>query len=160
MPKKLKAVEVIHDKLWITYDSRDNKTGTMRPATDDPTQLVQYLSDGSKISYDADDIKTVFKFEGKPEISSWHQEHVFGYPVIKIETFKTQECDNLPCFTKTVKSKVYFAAGYYGINFDNGGWLDAFCPKLATLRKYPYIGPFKTEVDMNIAIQRKKRLDD
>jgi hypothetical protein len=99
----------------------------------------------------------VFEFEGKPELSSWHQEHVFGYPVAKIEAFKIQEKDNLPCFTKTPTSKVYFAAGYYGINFDNGGWMDAFCPKLSTLRKYEHVGPFKTLTDAQIAVKRKQR---
>ena len=159
MPKKLRAVDVIPDKLWITYDS-SGKTGTMSPNSDDPQQYIQLLSTGEKVTYDVATIQDVFTFEGKADLSSWHQEHVFGYPVIKIETFKTQEKENLPCFTKTVASKVFFAAGYYGINFDNGGWLDAFCPKLATLRKYPYIGPFKTESDMSIAIQRKKRTND
>lgn len=155
MPKE-RAVEVIADKLWITYDSNGNKTGTMRPSSDGDW-LVQYFTDGSKLAHDSDNADQFFDFEGKPEPSSWHQEHVYGYPVPKIETFKIQERENLPCFTKTPTSKVYFAAGYYGINFENGGWMDAFCPKLATLRKYEYVGPFKTSTDAQIAIKRKQR---
>lgn len=160
MHKKLKAVEVIPDKMWITYDADGNKTGTMRPATDDDSCLVQYITDGSKVAHDRDDIDQIFEFVEKPEPSSWHDRHVLGYPVPKIETFQTQERDNLPCFTKTPNSSVFFAAGHYGINFDNGGWLDSFCPKLATLRKYEYIGPFKTATDMTIAIQRKKHRNE
>jgi hypothetical protein len=156
MPKE-RAVEVIADKLWITYDSDGNKTGTMRISHDDGFYL-HYFNDGREnLAYLIDEINDIFDFEGKPELSSWHQEHVYGYPVPKIETFKTQERENLPCFTKTPTSKVYFAAGYYGINFENGGWMDAFCPKLATLRKYDYVGPFKTPTDAQIAIKRKQR---
>lgn len=157
MPKKHKAVEVIPDKLWITYDSDGHKTGTMRPATDDDGWLVQYMADGSKVAHDRNEIDQIFEFAEKPEPSSWHQNHVFGYPAPKIETFKIQEKDNLPCFTKTPESKVFFSAGYYGINFDNGGWMDAFCPKISTLRKYEFVGPFKTLTDAQIAVKRKQR---
>lgn len=154
---KGRAVEVIPAKLWITYDGDGNKTGTMTPSSDDPSWLIQYLVDGTKVAHDRDDIEKMFAFEEKSELSSWHQEHVFGYPVPKIETFKTQERENLPCFTKTPTSKIYFAAGYYGINFDNGGWMESFTPKLSTLRKYEYIGPFKTLTDAQLAVKRKQR---
>lgn len=154
---KERAIVTIPGKLWITYDSAGNKTGTMRFSSEDSV-YIHYFSDGREnLAYAIDDINDIFDFEGKPELSSWHQEHVFGYPVPKIETFKIQEKDNLPCFTKTPTSKVYFAAGYYGINFDNGGWMDAFCPKLATLRKYEFIGPFKTLTDAQLAVKRKQR---
>lgn len=154
--KKERAVETVPDKLWITYDAEGNKTGTMSISSDGEW-LIQYFTDGTKIAHDSDNADEVFYFEEKPELSSWHQDHVYGYPVPKIETFKTQERDNLPCFTKTPKSKVFFSAGYYGINFENGGWMESFCPKLATLRKYEFVGPFKTQTDAQIAIKRKQR---
>jgi len=157
MPKKLKAVEVIPDKLWITYDDKGSKTGTMKISRDEGVYF-HYFSDGRvSRTYQIAEIEKLFEFEKKAELSSWHQKHVFGYPVPKIETFKTQERDNLPCFTKTPKSKIYFAAGYYGINFDNGGWMDSFCPKLSTLRKYEFVGPFKTITDAQIVVKRKQR---
>lgn len=151
-----RAVTVIQDKFWITYDAANNKTGTLQPDADSGGML-HYLVDGSKCSYDSTEISNLFDFEEKPAESSWHQHHVFGYPVIKVETFNIQEKNNLPCFTKTVGSSIFFAAGYYGINFENGGWMESFCPKLGTLNKYEHIGPFKSESDMQIAIQRKKR---
>lgn len=157
MTKKTKAVEVVENKLWFTYDSDGNKSGILRPDSNDPDWLIHYLLVGENIAYSRDEIENMFNFEGKRELSSWHHKHVFGYPVPEIETFKTQERDGLPCFTKTSSSKVYFAAGHYGINFDNGGWMEAFCPKLATLRKYEFIGPFKTATDAQIAVKRKLR---
>lgn len=53
----------------------------------------------------------------------------------------------LPIFTKSSKSKSQFCAGYYIIKFRKG-WVKSFCPKLITLERYPYIGPFKTEQEM------------
>lgn len=155
--KKLRAVEIIPDKFWITYDETGNKSGTMRISVEDGFYF-HYFTDGREnLAYLIGEIDQIFEFEAKTETRGWNQQQVYGYPVPEIETFKTKERDNLPCFTKTPTSNVYFAAGYYGIKFDNGGWLDSFCPKLTTLRKYEHIGPFKTSEDMQIALARKKR---
>ena len=53
----------------------------------------------------------------------------------------------LPLYAKSSKSKSQYCAGYYVIKFRKG-WLKSFCPKLITLERYPYHGPFKTEVEM------------
>lgn len=47
-------------------------------------------------------------------------------------------------YTKTLKSKCYYAAGYYVMN-QNGENEVVFCPKYIFIQRYPYIGPFKTE---------------
>jgi len=53
----------------------------------------------------------------------------------------------LPIYAKSAKSKSLYCAGYYLIKFRKG-WAKAFCPKLITLERYPYQGPFKTEDEM------------
>jgi hypothetical protein len=53
----------------------------------------------------------------------------------------------LPIFTKSKDSKSHYCAGYYVIKFDKG-WVRSFCPKLITLQRYEYKGPFKTELEM------------
>lgn len=47
-------------------------------------------------------------------------------------------------YTKSLKSKCYFAAGYYVMN-QNGENEVVFCPKYIFVQRYPYLGPFKTE---------------
>jgi hypothetical protein len=59
--------------------------------------------------------------------------------------------EKLPLFAKSSKSKSRYCAGYYVIKFRKG-WVKSFCPKLITLQRYPYYGPFKTEVDMKAAL--------
>ena len=54
---------------------------------------------------------------------------------------------HLPLFTKSNKSKSVYCAGYYIIKFDKG-WVKSFCPKLITVERYQYEGPFKTELEM------------
>ena len=53
----------------------------------------------------------------------------------------------LPIYAKSTKSKSQYCAGYYVIKFRKG-WVKSFCPKLITLDRYPFHGPFKTEVEM------------
>jgi hypothetical protein len=53
----------------------------------------------------------------------------------------------LPLFTKSKDSKSLYCAGYYVIKFDKG-WVKSFCPKLITLQRYEYQGPFKTDLEM------------
>lgn len=59
----------------------------------------------------------------------------------------------LPIFTKSRKSKSFFCAGYYLVKFGNG-WVKSFCPKLITLNRYEFQGPFKTQEDMLEQLRR------
>ena len=59
----------------------------------------------------------------------------------------------VPIYTKTKKSKSFFCAGYYIIKL-NKGWAKDFCPKLITLQKYKFHGPFVSE-QKQIAFEKK-----
>ncbi len=64
----------------------------------------------------------------------------------------------LPIYAKSTKSKSQYCAGYYVIKFRKG-WVKSFCPKLITLDRYPFHGPFKTEQEMKnmlASINRKE----
>jgi hypothetical protein len=52
----------------------------------------------------------------------------------------------LHLFTKTVKSKCFHAAGWFVIE-QNGLKEVAFCPKYIFIQRYPYKGPFTSEID-------------
>ena len=47
-----------------------------------------------------------------------------------------------PIYTKEKKSKSFYCAGHYLIK--KKGWQEEFCPKLITLEKYKFHGPFDT----------------
>ena len=61
----------------------------------------------------------------------------------------------LPLFTKSNASKSLYCAGYYIIKFDKG-WVKSHCPKLITIERYPYKGPFKTEFEMKQVLANAK----
>lgn len=55
--------------------------------------------------------------------------------------------NKMALFTKSNKSKSKYCAGYFLIKFKKG-WVKSFCPKLITIERYKYIGPFKTEIEL------------
>jgi hypothetical protein len=62
----------------------------------------------------------------------------------------------LPLFTKSDKSKSAYCAGYYIIHFEKG-WVKSFCPKLITIERYEFQGPFKTDLEMRQELSRANR---
>lgn len=52
----------------------------------------------------------------------------------------------LHLYTKTQKSKCYYAAGWYVMN-QFGTNEVTLCPKYIFIQRYPYLGPFKTEAE-------------
>ena len=61
----------------------------------------------------------------------------------------------LPLFTKSSASKSLYCAGYYIIKFDKG-WVKSFCPKLITIERYPFKGPFISELEMKQVLSNVK----
>lgn len=83
------------------------------------------------------------KFEIEPASYSIYDFPCSSKPFVPVYNVK----EKLPLFAKSSKSKSQYCAGYYIIKFRKG-WVKSFCPKLITLERYPYVGPFKTENDM------------
>ena len=54
----------------------------------------------------------------------------------------------VPLWTKEPRSKSWYAAGWYRVK-QGCNWETVFCPKLITLQRYPYSGPFYTEDKAN-----------
>jgi hypothetical protein len=63
--------------------------------------------------------------------------------------------EKLPLYAKSLKSKSRYCAGHYIIKFRKG-WVKSFCPKLITLQRYPYHGPFKTEMEIKTLLNNIK----
>ena len=82
--------------------------------------------------------------------------HLVDYP----EPFAVDESNpdyrpDVPLYTKIEGSNVYYAAGFYAIQFEKG-WKHSNSPKFSTLKKYGFEGPFKTLIDVK---QRVKALN-
>ena len=76
------------------------------------------------------------------------QTMIYGYPTSSKPFEPVYNVKKkLPLFAKSAKSKSQYCAGHYVIQFRKG-WVKSFCPKLITLERYPFHGPYKTEAEM------------
>jgi len=147
---------VLKDKFWILQKDGAS-VGTMRIEPDH----VSVTLDG--IAHRFVDINEASKSleinEASTNIAvSGQLEDVYGYPTDLEHVFNVQKDAGLPCYTKSKNSKVIHAAGWYGM-MRNALHAEAFCPKINTLRSYPYIGPFRSQMDLRLAMTSWKRND-
>jgi hypothetical protein len=151
----LLAKSVIKNKCWVVEEDNGKKIGTILANSVDFTFVkgrsrehyptLKRLSDRYNIRVD--------KSTGKKEIKESYD--VYDYPCdhnAKNALWNVQL--KLPVFTKGTKSKSFFCAGYYLIQF-NLGWVKSYCPKLITVQRYGYQGPFKTEQEMKQALSEQ-----
>jgi len=148
------AKEIINGKFWILEDNGE-KVATLSIADN-----KFLLSDKTGVQF-FDDQKFIESNLGKQiiwdklEIVESSIKEVHGFPTRVVPVNSIYDvAKKLPLFTKGESSKSYFCAGYYIIGFEKG-WLKSFCPKLVTLEKYPYEGPFKDKIEMKNALRRK-----
>ena len=146
------AKPIVSEKFWI-LERNGERVGTIRKVdsdyevkVDESCTIVTYQELLDKYN---EDLFTYYKEAVRTTVT------VFGYPTEHGEVFNVEQEDHIPTFTKSAKSTVRHCAGYYGIKFPKG-WVTSFCPKFATLKSYEFIGPFKTESDMNIGIKRER----
>lgn len=144
------AKPVIDNKFWIV-EKDGEKFATLR-RNDDNRFVLSNLT-GTKTFNNKDSLlrqygRDFFVVDIVKEADTSAPNDVHGYPACvapQNAMFDVQK--KLPLFTKSKESKSLYCAGYYTIRFDKG-WVKSFCPKLITLQRYDYKGPFKTEMEM------------
>jgi hypothetical protein len=154
-----KAKPVVDGKFWIVEEDGE-KIGILHKKENNKFMLS--AKGGEKYFNKKDELtklfgKDFFQSSVKTTISSQEDNRdVYGYPTSCYPynpLFNVQK--KLPLFTKSSASKSLYCAGYYTIKFDKG-WVKSFCPKLITLERYPFKGPFKTEMEMKQVLSNAK----
>jgi hypothetical protein len=90
------------------------------------------------------------EFEHLPKTAKTGIGHeVHGYPTAgRAHNGIWNVPSKLPLYTKTAKSKSWYAAGWYAVR-QGRHWETVQDPKLIVLQRYPYQGPFLTEEEAN-----------
>ena len=150
MVSDLQAKPVINDKFWIV-EKAGEKVATLRK--DEENRFVMSNLSGTKIYKNKSDITKQFgknffvaKIIEEPNKNVPNEIHGFTTSCIPHNSMYDIK-KKIPLFTKSKESKSLYCAGFYIIKFDKG-WVKSFCPKKITLERYPYQGPFKTELEM------------
>jgi hypothetical protein len=157
---KMKAKEILKDKFWILEDS-GVRVGTL---SKDEDKFI--VSESGKVKIYQDE-KQLAKYFGKNLLTATikmpeqieESTDVNGYPT-RCHPYNGMFdiSRKLPLFTKSEKSKSVYCAGFYLIKF-NVNWLKSFCPKLITIERNEYQGPFRTELEMKVALVNANRTD-
>lgn len=138
----LVAKTVIKNKFWIVEEN-GNKVATIQSL---PTG-VAYVKDNMREPFASINLlkskyNISFDRQGREAKRPAMSSDVHGFPCDFTPYNPLLDLSkNLPIYTKTEKSKSYFCAGHYLIRF-NLGVVHSYCPKLITLDRYEYYGPF------------------
>ena len=155
----IKAKPVLENKFWIV-EEQGVRVGTL---TKDNDSFV-YSKQGEVQFYNTENevAKTFGKdfLTAKITVDTVEQElNVHGFPTRSVPYNSMFDIKRkLPLFTKSEKSKSVYCAGYYLVKF-NVNWLKSFCPKLITVERNEYMGPYKTELEMKMALSNVNRAD-
>jgi hypothetical protein len=165
MSNQLLAKPILKNKFWIVEDQGSNKIATIQAVEDGsyvyvaPTKERQHYPSIKLLSKDHN---IIFDKNKKPKADTTTENEIYGYPISQKGYNIFWDVKNkFAVFTKNNKSKSFFCAGYYIIKFNNG-WVKSFCPKLITLNRYEYRGPFKSKVEMQeqLKIHNQNELSD
>lgn len=150
------AKSVVKNKFWVVED-QGHRVATIQAVEDggfvyvhddqrERFASIKLLSKHYNIEFD----KTTKKSKIQPAGNNVH-----GYPTQTKPYNELYDVSRkLPVYTKTSKSKSYFCAGYYIVQFESH-WDKAYCPKLITLNRYTFRGPFVTQEEMQTELRKQ-----
>jgi hypothetical protein len=160
------TTEIVKNKFWILEDA-GVKLGTIRRTNSEYFEvIIKDALELETLSLDALTSKYGTKILESKQVKKIEAvdygkgiDEVFGFPskhnAYMKENILVQD-KQIPTYTKSEKSNVRYAAGYYGLHF-TGVWRNAYCVKLDTLTTYEYVGPFKTKSELEAEVLRKSK---
>ena len=151
----IQAKPIIDDKFWIV-EEQGTRVGTLRKNEDkfilSNEQGVKVYANKKSITNEFGKDFFVAKILKEADNALPNEVHGFSSST-KPHNAMYDIQKKLPLFTKSSDSKSLYCAGYYVIRFEKG-WVKSFCPKLITLQRYEYKGPFKTDLEMKQVLSR------
>ncbi len=145
----LLAKNILPEKFWIIETEDKRKLGTIQV---DRSQVKVLINGDSYCYSDFNSALSEHRISTSTDplvdVKKQDTYSVNNYPAKDQpfnEMYDAKHC--LPMYTKTEKSKCYHAAGYYIIRFEFA-WAPAFCPKVITLKRNEFRGPYYTQLEM------------
>lgn len=149
------AKPLIPNKEWIVEDN-GRKLGTL---SKEKSGYV-FFGKGTKIQFhDLKEVQQTMEIYVEPpsSLKIAKTKEVYGYETKTIPHNPLYDVKRkLPIYTKSTKSTSKHCAGHYIIKFPKG-WVKSHCPKLITLERYPYKGPFHTDTEVRIELAKAHR---
>jgi hypothetical protein len=149
MMSEIHAKPIVDGKLWVVEQDGE-KVATLSKQENNKFKLS---GNNGELWFDEED-ELLSKFGSKFFLSentfkvTLNQNECHGFPT-KTKPYNTMYDvrRRLPLYTKQPQSKCFHCAGWYIVKFKN--WVVTQCPKLITIERYEYHGPFKTKAELN-----------
>lgn len=154
----LKAKNIVENRFWIIENDKGERIGNIAQTTSGVrctvSNTVELFPNMAEM-VEKKNISMVFKTrELKPKTIKGQ---VYGYPTSHTPHNVLWNVKlKLPLYTKNEKSSSFYCAGYYIVKY-NKTFVDEFMPKLITLQRYEYEGPFKTKIEQ---LERLKAMNN
>jgi len=156
MSDQLIATPVVKNKFWVV-EQEGKPVATIQAKEDGgfafvKNQARQYFPSmiAIKRQYNIK-LSKATKDLRKPKVKE-----LYGFPCRHVPykgIFNLQR--QLPIYSLNEKSKSYYCAGHYLIRHGDN-WIQEFSPKLITLNRYEYLGPFRDHDSMRQALEEQK----
>lgn len=155
---ELHAKPIVEGKFWIV-EQDGAKIATLHKKENN--KFVLSSTQGEVMFNKKEDLtkqfgKGFFLSSSKVKVTSTEPDECHGFPTSSKPYNAMYDVQRkLPLFTKSNASKSLYCAGFYVIKFDKG-WVKSFCPKAITIERYPFKGPFKSELEMKTVLANAK----
>jgi hypothetical protein len=139
------AKPVIDNEFWILQEN-NRKVGNIEACAGGyQVRLNNQVSEYKTIRMAAERVNIRFEPTVKSSTVNALPNQVHGYPVQgRVHNPMWLVSDQLPVYTRTAKSKSWYAAGWYRV-LRGRTWHTVLSPKLIVVQRYTYAGPFVTK---------------
>ena len=142
------AKPVIPNQFWILKEN-DRKIGNIEAS---PTGFSVKINNEVSIYQTLNKIKRQVDIAFEPVQKSQKPDvknQVYGFATLSRPYNAMYDVKHqVPLWTRDNRSKSWYAAGWYRVK-QGRSWSAVFCPKLITLQRYAYQGPFHSEEQAN-----------
>ena len=139
------ALPVVDKQYWILKEN-DRKVGNVEACAGGyQVKINNQVAQFKTIKLAARTANIEFEPANKIVKPKTNVTHVYDYPVAgRVYNPIWNVAQQLPVYTKTAKSKSWFAAGWYNVR-KGRNWRTVLAPKLIVLQRYAYRGPYYSE---------------
>ena len=143
------AKPVIDKQYWILQDGNQKVGNVEACAGGYQVKIHNQVAQFKTIKMAAQRVNIQFESPIRTAMPRQRPSQVHGYEAGgRINNPMWDVKMKVPIYTKTTKSKSWFAAGWYCIK-KGRNWTVNQDPKLIVLQRYPYAGPVHTEAEAN-----------
>lgn len=163
--KDKSKLQPITDEAWLVHKGKE-KTGILNK---DAQNHFTYITGKDFFRFDNEEEvrehfgnDKLFETPIRTQLNSKEKFFIDGFEIkhenpIPVDSQDPRFVPGISLFTKTEKSDVLYAAGYFVIDFDKC-WKYGYCPKYSTLIENGYKGPLRSLAECRAELKKLNKI--